>query len=71
MVYINSSGTSAKPFRSSKRNSFKTAFLAAIMGLFCVSLCYIVLSVSCILVVTCWEMLNFLDIQYVMFSCVL
>ena len=35
--------------------------------LFCVCLCNIVLSVSCSLVVTCWD---FLDLLYVMFSCV-
>ena len=46
-------------------------FLAAIMGLFGVGLCYYVLSVSCSLMVTCWERVDFLDIQYVMVSCVL
>ena len=38
--------------------------------LFCWCLCHIVLSVSCSLVVTCWERQYFLAILYLMFSCV-
>ena len=38
--------------------------------LFCVCLCYIVLSVSCCLVVTCWERADFLALLYVIFPCV-
>ena len=38
--------------------------------LFCVCLCHFVLSVSCSLVVTCWEMADFLALLYVRFSCV-
>ena len=38
--------------------------------LFYVCLCYIVLSVSCSLVVTFWERVDFLALLYVIFSCV-
>ena len=37
-------------------------------SLFCVCLCHIVVSVSCSLVVTCWEMADFLAFLFVMFS---
>ena len=42
-------------------------------GLFfsCVCLCHTVMSVSCSLVVTCWERADLLVLMYVMFSCVL
>ena len=36
----------------------------------CVCLCHIVLSVSCILMVTCWEKADLLALLYVMFYCV-
>ena len=40
---------------------------------FCGSFCYLclssVMSVSCSLVVTCWEMADLLALLYVMFSC--
>ena len=38
--------------------------------LFCVCLCYIVLSVSCSVRVTCWERAELFTLLYVMFSCV-
>ena len=38
--------------------------------LYCVCLCHIVLSVSCSLVVTCLERVDFLALLYVMFLCV-
>ena len=37
---------------------------------FCVCLCHTVLSVSCSLVITCWERVDLLALLYVMFSCV-
>ena len=36
----------------------------------CVCLCHAVLSVSCSLVVICWEMADLLALLYVMFNCV-
>ena len=42
------------------------------MALFaiCVCLCHTVMSTSCSLVVTSWEMAELLTLLYVMFSCV-
>ena len=36
---------------------------------FCICLCHIVLSVSCSLVVTCWERVDLLALLYVTFCC--
>ena len=42
-----------------------------LLFMFHVYLCYVVLSVPCNLVITCWEKAGLLDLSCVVFSCVL
>ena len=44
-------------------------FCGSFLLLFCVCLCHMVVSVSCSLVVICWERVDFLALIYVMLSC--
>ena len=48
---------------------FKAVSNLWIFLVICVCLCHTVMSVSCSLVVTFWEMADLLDLLYAMFSC--
>ena len=59
-----------KPYSNFFTGCSKAVLLLWISFVICVCLCHTVLSVSCSLVVTCWERADLLALLYVIFSCV-
>ena len=59
-----------KPSSNYFTDRLKAVLLLWILFVICVSLSYTILSVTCSLVITCWERADLLALLCVMFSCV-